>query len=124
MSIQSLVLVPDPYFNEPGYEQYRGTQYGDQKSLTYNANLYVATVQWAMLNQLQNPTPCFKEVSNVPPVHINSRLPTERKSVLINVLISGVTFTNMAFGSVLFNIVVSSFQGVLLEDVLISGCPD
>lgn len=66
MSIQSLVLVPDPYFNEPGYEQYRGTQYGDQKSLTYNANLYVATVQWAMLNQLQNPTPCFKEVSNIP----------------------------------------------------------
>lgn len=63
VSIQSLVLVPDPYFNEPGYEQYRGTQYGDQKSLTYNANLYVATVQWAMLDQLQNPTPCFKEVS-------------------------------------------------------------
>lgn len=65
VSIQSLVLVPDPYFNEPGYEQYRGTPYGDQKSLTYNANLYVSTVQWAMLHQLQNPSPCFKEVSNM-----------------------------------------------------------
>ena len=62
MSIQSLVLVSDPYFNEPGYEQYQGTPYGDQKSLTYNANLYLATVQWAMLQQLQNPSPCFREV--------------------------------------------------------------
>jgi baculoviral IAP repeat-containing protein 6 len=64
VSIQSLVLVPDPYFNEPGYEQYRGTPYGDQKSLTYNANLYVATIQWAMIHQLQNPSPCFREVPN------------------------------------------------------------
>ena len=62
MSIQSLVLVSDPYFNEPGYEQYRGTPYGDQKSLTYNVNLYVATIQWAMIHQLQNPSPCFREV--------------------------------------------------------------
>lgn len=62
VSIQSLILVPEPYFNEPGYEQYRGTLHGDQKSLTYNANLYVATVQWAMIHQLRNPTPCFKEV--------------------------------------------------------------
>ena len=62
MSIQSLILVPDPYFNEPGYEQYRQTPYGDQKSLTYNANIYVATVQWAMVNQIRNPSPCFREV--------------------------------------------------------------
>ncbi len=63
VSIQSLILVPEPYFNEPGYEQYRGTPYGDQKSLTYNANIYVATVQWGMINHIRNPSPCFKEVS-------------------------------------------------------------
>jgi len=62
VSIQSLILVPEPYFNEPGYEQYQGTPYGNQKSLAYNANLYVATVQWAMINQIRNPAPCFKEV--------------------------------------------------------------
>ena len=65
VSIQSLILVPEPYFNEPGYEQYRGTPYGDQKCLTYNANIYVATVQWAMINHIMNPSPCFKEVCNV-----------------------------------------------------------
>ena len=65
MSIQSLILVPEPYFNEPGYEQYRGTPYGNQKSLAYNATIYVATVQWAMINQLRNSSPCFKEVGSV-----------------------------------------------------------
>jgi hypothetical protein len=32
VSIQSLILVPEPYFNEPGYEQ-RGNQ---QQSKEYN----------------------------------------------------------------------------------------
>ncbi len=63
VSIQSLIFVPEPYFNEPGYERYRGTPNGDGKSLAYNANLYVANIQWAMINQLRNPSPCFKEVS-------------------------------------------------------------
>ncbi len=64
MSIQSLILVPEPYFNEPGYEQSRGTAYGDQKSLAYNSNISVATIQWAMINQMRNPTQCFKKVQN------------------------------------------------------------
>lgn len=63
VSIQSLILVPEPFFNEPGYEQYRGTGYGNLKSLAYSANICTATVQWAMINQLRNPSPCFKEVS-------------------------------------------------------------
>ena len=64
VSIQSLILVPEPYFNEPGYEQYRGTPFGDQKSLAYNANIYAATVQWAMVDAIRNPSSCFKEVGN------------------------------------------------------------
>ncbi|XP_044731226.1 baculoviral IAP repeat-containing protein 6 [Chrysoperla carnea] len=62
VSIQSLILVPEPYFNEPGYERSRGTPTGTQSSLEYNANIYQATVRWAMLEQIRNPSPCFKQV--------------------------------------------------------------
>ena len=36
MSIQSLILVPEPYFNEPGYEQEIGTEPGEKHSAEYN----------------------------------------------------------------------------------------
>ena len=62
MSIQSLILVPEPYFNEPGYERSRGTPIGQQNSMDYNANIKQATIKWAMLEQLRNPAPCFKQV--------------------------------------------------------------
>ncbi|XP_075222220.1 BIR repeat containing ubiquitin-conjugating enzyme isoform X2 [Lycorma delicatula] len=62
VSIQSLILVPEPYFNEPGYERSRGTPSGDQSSREYNSNICQATVKWAMLEQLRNPSPCFKQV--------------------------------------------------------------
>lgn len=64
VSIQSLILVPEPYFNEPGYERSRGTPSGTQSSKDYNANVYQATVRWAMLEQMINPCPCFKDVIN------------------------------------------------------------
>lgn len=62
VSIQSLILVPEPYFNEPGYERSRGTTSGNQSSKEYNANIMQATVRWAMLDQIRNASPCFKEV--------------------------------------------------------------
>ncbi|KAL5506421.1 hypothetical protein EMCRGX_G008053, partial [Ephydatia muelleri] len=62
VSIQSLVLVEQPYFNEPGYEQTLGSLHGTTESFVYNANIYVSTLQWAILNQLKNPSPCFKDV--------------------------------------------------------------
>ncbi|XP_017776572.1 PREDICTED: baculoviral IAP repeat-containing protein 6 isoform X2 [Nicrophorus vespilloides] len=62
VSIQSLILVSEPYFNEPGYERSRGTPSGTQSSKEYNANICQATVRWAMLEQLLNPCPCFKDV--------------------------------------------------------------
>lgn len=62
VSIQSLILVPEPYFNEPGYERARGTPSGTVSSRDYNLNICQATVRWAMLEQLLNPTPCFKEI--------------------------------------------------------------
>lgn len=60
--MQSLILVPEPYFNEPGYEQSRGTPSGTQRSQEYNANIAQATARWAILEQLRNPPPCFKKV--------------------------------------------------------------
>ncbi|CAH0383910.1 unnamed protein product [Bemisia tabaci] len=62
VSIQSLILVPEPYFNEPGYERSRGTPAGTQSSREYNINICQATLKWAMVEQLKNPSPCFKTV--------------------------------------------------------------
>ncbi|XP_077994932.1 dual E2 ubiquitin-conjugating enzyme/E3 ubiquitin-protein ligase BIRC6-like isoform X2 [Glandiceps talaboti] len=62
VSIQSLILVNEPYFNEPGYERSRGTPSGTQSSREYDANIRQATVKWAMLEMIRNPPPCFKEV--------------------------------------------------------------
>lgn len=62
VSIQSLILVGEPYFNEPGFERSRGTPAATHSSKEYNSNIYQATVRWAMLEQLKNPCPCFKEV--------------------------------------------------------------
>lgn len=64
VSVQSLILVSEPYFNEPGYERSRGTPSGTQSSREYDGNIRQATVKWAMLEQIKNPTPCFKEVIN------------------------------------------------------------
>lgn len=63
VSIQSLILVPEPYFNEPGFERSRGTPSGTHSSREYNSNIYIACVRWAMLDQIKNPCPNFKEVS-------------------------------------------------------------
>ena len=36
VSIQSLVMVDEPYFNEPSYESQMGTPQGNQMSRQYN----------------------------------------------------------------------------------------
>lgn len=64
VSIQSLILVSEPYFNEPGFERSRGTPSGNHSSREYNSNIYQACVKWAMLEQLKNPSPCFRDVIN------------------------------------------------------------
>lgn len=62
VSIQSLILVPDPYFNEPGNES-GGNQTGRRKtSENYNRFIRNFTVRVAMLEALKNPEPVFKDV--------------------------------------------------------------
>ncbi len=62
VSIQSLILVAEPWFNEPGYERTRGTPEGDAASSGYNESLRPATARWAIVEQLRNPAPCFVDV--------------------------------------------------------------
>ena len=62
ISIQSLILVEQPYFNEPGYESQMGTQAGNQKSNEYNEIIKMATVRWAMLEQIRNSPKGFEKI--------------------------------------------------------------
>ncbi|VDO70139.1 unnamed protein product [Schistosoma mattheei] len=62
VSIQSLIFVREPYFNEPGFECTMGTPKGIIVSYKYNARIRVATVRWAMINQLKHLPLGFEEV--------------------------------------------------------------
>lgn len=62
ISIQSLILIDDPYFNEPGYEKYINTTEGKEKSLMYNLNIYPNTIKYAMIEMLLNPPLGFEIV--------------------------------------------------------------
>lgn len=39
ISIQSMILISDPYFNEPGFESSMTTTAGKEQSRAYNENL-------------------------------------------------------------------------------------
>lgn len=43
VSIQSLILVDKPYFNEPGYEDTMNSPEGEQASDAYNQEIRAAT---------------------------------------------------------------------------------
>lgn len=60
ISIQSLILVDEPYFNEPGYEREIGTKRGIINSKEYNDNIRYETVRVAMLGMLKKPIPAYK----------------------------------------------------------------
>ncbi|KAK7004416.1 E2/E3 hybrid ubiquitin-protein ligase UBE2O [Biomphalaria glabrata] len=45
LSIQGLILVSEPYYNEAGYEKQRGTQVGLENSRMYNEMAIIKTIQ-------------------------------------------------------------------------------
>eukprot|EP00756_Hemistasia_phaeocysticola_P004569 Hpha_TRINITY_DN12898_c0_g2::TRINITY_DN12898_c0_g2_i1::g.24198::m.24198 len=55
VSIQSMILVPDPYMNEPGNEAHRGTPEGEKWSNDYNEGLRLATLRHAILGNIESP---------------------------------------------------------------------
>ncbi|CAI9728364.1 Hypothetical predicted protein [Octopus vulgaris] len=58
VSIQGLILVSEPYYNEAGYEKQRGTQQGVENSRMYNEMAIVKVVQ-SMSNMVNNPPNLF-----------------------------------------------------------------
>lgn len=62
ISIQSMILVDDPYFNEPGYEISRATAHGKQANENYNREQQMNTLAHAILPALKQPEPCFAEI--------------------------------------------------------------
>ena len=62
ISIQSLIFIDKPYFNEPGYEKSYNTPDGKKRSDEYNRNVQYNTVCWAMVDMLKNPPAEFASV--------------------------------------------------------------
>jgi ubiquitin-protein ligase len=62
ISIQSLIFIEQPYFNEPGYETKINTKSGEKESLDYNSKLYVDTLKWTINNQITNPIKDYEDV--------------------------------------------------------------
>ena len=61
ISIQSLIMIEKPYFNEPGYERSMNTPSGIKHSNDYNDNIRFGTVAYSMIQQIKNPKPWYKD---------------------------------------------------------------
>jgi ubiquitin-protein ligase len=62
ISIQSLIMVDEPFFNEPSFQTRLGTPQGNAASSSYNATVREATLRHAIAAQLERPSPVFKTV--------------------------------------------------------------
>lgn len=60
LSIQSLIFVDKPFFNEPGYEP--GDAANQRQSEQYDRQIRAATLKVAILLQMKNPSPLFRDV--------------------------------------------------------------
>jgi ubiquitin-protein ligase len=62
VSIQSLILVEQPFFNEPGYERDINTPQGKKRSDEYNEEKEPHTINLAMINMIRNPPKGYEDV--------------------------------------------------------------
>ncbi len=62
ISIQALILIPEPYFNEPGHQGSIGTPNGQNQSRTYNDNIKKQNVRYAMIEQIKNPPRGYEDI--------------------------------------------------------------
>ena len=46
LSIQGMILISDPYFNEPNVELMRGQAEGTKASNNYNAEIHLNTIRY------------------------------------------------------------------------------
>lgn len=61
ISIQSLIMVPDPYFNEPGYQRTMHTDSGKRSAFLYADERRAHTMQLAIADQIRSPPTGFEE---------------------------------------------------------------
>jgi ubiquitin-protein ligase len=65
ISIQSQILVDEPYYNEPGHERAIGTPHGNRSSAEYNYNIRQYTLDHTMCDLLaSNIYPEFQDIIN------------------------------------------------------------
>jgi ubiquitin-protein ligase len=62
VSIQSLILTDNPYFNEPGYEKNINSEIGKKANDDYNKAIKSYTQKWAIENMINKPPEDFKEI--------------------------------------------------------------
>jgi ubiquitin-protein ligase len=62
VSIQSLILIEHPYFNEPGWEREMNSPTGKLKSASYNEERQPYTIRLAMNDMIKNPPNGFEDV--------------------------------------------------------------
>ena len=60
ISIQSMIFVPDPYYNETGREPKRAGNDFHHISSKYNRNIEYYTIKWAMIDIIKNPPSGFE----------------------------------------------------------------
>lgn len=63
LSIQSVVMSEEVYFNEPGYEGEAGTETGEAKNEGYSNIVRLCNIKYAMLKQIKEPVKGFEEVT-------------------------------------------------------------
>jgi len=61
ISIQSLILVEHPYFNEPGWEREMHTKSGKLKSFEYSDNIRLETIKLGMIDMIKNSPQSYEE---------------------------------------------------------------
>ena len=54
ISIQSLIMVENPYFNEPGYEKSMNTPSGQSRNFDYTDNIRLENIRVAMVGMLKS----------------------------------------------------------------------
>lgn len=62
ISVQSIIMSEEVYFNEPGYEHEAGTPNGEKKNTAYSNIVKYGNVKYAMLGMLKNPPKGFESV--------------------------------------------------------------
>ncbi|KAG0371329.1 hypothetical protein BC939DRAFT_456985 [Gamsiella multidivaricata] len=62
ISLQGLVLVPNPYYNEAGFEKFVGTQEAARNSELYNEKVYLLSLKTIQTILNNPPSPFQKEV--------------------------------------------------------------